>query len=190
MNYERYEDWVRVSFKWIRDAERDAALPHHIQLLGIEDAELRGIRYRDIFDEDGTPKEDSHGILLVERYQIKAHLWVLGAYEVIRMLSQRVREDSTLTSDAAIKAIQSTKKLFERVRIPIAKLEASKRHQKTDYQVALPGMGPNGIAWKVSDDVIISQEALSDKFHKMMTTIKPPKHNNSSKRDAVIGARS
>lgn len=180
MNYERYEDWVKVSFKWIRDASRDSLLPHHIQLLGIEDAELRGIRYNDIFDENDTPKEDSYGILLVERYQIKAHLWVLGAYEVIRMLSQRIREDINLTSDTAMETIQSAKKLFERVRIPIAKFEASKRHQKTDYQVALPGIGPNGIAWQVSDDVIISQELLSDEFHKMMSTITPAKYDNYS----------
>ncbi|MHB8455407.1 MAG: hypothetical protein ACYDDO_12085 [Acidiferrobacterales bacterium] len=170
---ERYKDWVRVSFHWIRDEDSAFQVPHHIQILGIEDAELRGIRKCDLFHTDGLPKKDEHGILFHERYQIKAHLWVLGAYELVRMIAQRMKDDSSLTTDKAIDVIQDTKKLFERVRVPLAKMEASERNQKTDFNIAYAGIGPDGLAWKVSDETIISQEQLSNALHRMLATISP-----------------
>lgn len=122
MDYERYTDWVKRSFRWIRD-DKDQGLPHHIQLLGIVDAEIRGIRKRDIYQEDGSPKEDAYGIILLEHYEIKAHLWLLGAYELVRVLSQRLRERPELASDESIEKVNEAKRAFERVRIPLAKLE-------------------------------------------------------------------
>ena len=185
MNYGRYEDWVRVSFKWIRNPDTDLGLPHHIQTLGIEDAELRDVKTTNIYSADGTPLEDEYGILYLERFQIRAHLWVLGAYEVIRMLSERVRKNPDLTVPDAVDYIHKTKRLFERVRIPIAKYEASKRHKATDFSVAPAGIGPKGIGWKVSEDTIVYQSELSDEFFRMMTTIRPPPdHNKQNQADA------
>ena len=185
MNYERYEDWVRVSHKWIRNPTTDLGLPHHIQTLGIEDAELRDIRQPDVFRENGDPIEDEYGILHVERYQIRAHLWVLGAYEVIRMLSERVRKNPELSVPDAVEYIHETKKRFERVRIPIAKLEPSRRHKATDYPVAIARIGPKGIGWQVSESAIIYQKELSDEFFEMMRRIRPtPEHNNGFNSDA------
>ncbi|GAB5500792.1 MAG: hypothetical protein PsegKO_31030 [Pseudohongiellaceae bacterium] len=178
MDCERYEDWVRVSLNWIRNPDTDLGLPHHIQTLGIEDAEIRGIRKRDIFDSNGEPLQDEYGILWLERWQIRAHLWVLGAYEVIRMLSERVRNDPGLTVPEAVDYIHKTKRLFERVRIPIAKYEASKRHSKTDFAVAPLGMGPNGLGWKVAEDTVVYQNYLSDEFFLMMTKIRPALEQN------------
>jgi hypothetical protein len=172
MNYVRYEEWVTRSFRWIR-ADKDSGLPHHIQMLGIVDAELRGVRYSDIFNEENNPIEDEYGILKLERFQINAHLWVLGAYELIRMISQRVRENPELASDASILEIQETKKLFERVRVPLAKLEPSKRHEKTDYEVAFAGIGSEGLGWKINEDLIIYQEELSDRLFAMFSALWP-----------------
>ena len=164
--------------KWIRNPTTDLGLPHHIQTLGIEDAELRDVRSRDLFSSDGTPLEDEYGILLVERVQIRAHLWVLGAYEVIRMLSERVRKNPELTEQAAIDNIHRTKRLFERVRIPIAKFEPSRKHKATDYPVATAGIGPKGVGWEVSKNTRIYQTELSDAFFQMMASIKPPSEPN------------
>lgn len=181
MNKERYEDWVRVSFRWIRDADSAEVIPHHIQMLGIVDAQLRGIRKDDIYNADGSLKEDCYEILMLEHYQIKAHLWVLGAYELVRMISQRVREDDSLTTENSIKIIHETKKQFERVRIPLAKLEASKRHKRTDFPIAYTGIGANGLGWQVSKNCIISQEFLSNSLHNMLASIEPPLANKKSK---------
>lgn len=177
MNYKRYEDWVQVSFRWIRDIDRDEGLPHHIQMLGIEDAELREIGKQNLFDNQGRPLKDEFGILLLERWQIRAHLWVLGAYELVRMLSERVHNDHSLTTDKAIEKIHETKRQFERVRVPLAKLEPSRRNVLTDFPVAYAGIGSEGLAWKVADDVIISQHQLSDLLWEMFTYIWPRQHN-------------
>jgi hypothetical protein len=172
MDIELYEKWVTRSFQWIR-SNKDQNLPHHIQMLGIVDAELRGIRRQHIFDAQGVPIEDEYGILMLERYQIKAHLWVLGAYEVVRMIGQRLWEDDSLAQDSSIEAVKETKKLFERLRIPLAKLEASKRHKKTDYDVPYAGVGDRGLGWQVSDETIIYQEDLSEQLFVMFSKMAP-----------------
>lgn len=172
MDIELYEKWVTRSFRWVR-SNKDQNLPHHIQMLGIVDAELRGIRRQHIFDAEGAPIEDEHGILMLERYQIKAHLWVLGAYEVVRMIGQRLWEDGSLAQDPSIEVVKETKKLFERLRIPLAKLEASKRHKNTDYDVPRAGVGKRGLGWQVSDDTIIYQEDLSEQLFVMFSKMAP-----------------
>jgi hypothetical protein len=153
--------------------EKDSQIPHHVQMLGIVDAELRGIRREDIFDPSGKPLEDVDGILVLERHQIKAHLWVLGAYELVRMISQRLRENEELAQPKSIEKVAEAKRLFERVRIPMAKLEASKRYGKTDFEIAYAGIGPRGLGWKVSPEVIIYQEELSDKLYEMFSYMWP-----------------
>lgn len=173
MDRERYEDWVRVSFRWVRGPDRDTGLPHHIQTLGIEDAELRDIRKNDFYDDQGKPLEDEFGILLLERWQIRAHLWVLGAYELVRMISERVRKDPSLTTDVAIEKIHETKRQLERVRVPLAKLEPSRRNALTDFPVAYAGISSEGLAWKVAEGVVITQRQLSDLLWEMFTYIRP-----------------
>jgi hypothetical protein len=148
-------------------------------MLGIEDAELREIGKQNLFDNQGRPLMDEFGILLLERWQIRAHLWVLGTYELVRMLSERVRMNHSLTTEKAIEKIHETKRQFERVRIPLAKLEPSRRNALTDFPVAYAGIGCEGLAWKVADGVIISQRQLSDLLWEMFTYILPSQHNKS-----------
>lgn len=173
MDLGRYEEWVKRSFRWARDPERDLGLPHHVQLLGIVDAEIHGLRQENFYGDGGRPIEDEYGILVLERAQIRAHLWVLGSYEYVRMITQRVDEDPSLATDEAIAKIKETKLLFARLRIPLAKLEPAGRHIDTDYSVALPGVGPKGLGWKVNDSLIIYQEELSDAFLAMLSAIRP-----------------
>jgi hypothetical protein len=144
-----------------------------VQLLGIVDAEIRGLRRQDLFDESGNPIEEADGILALERAQIRAHLWVLGAYEYVRLIAQRVRQDSSLATDSSIEKIIETRNLFTRIRVPLAKLEPAGRHRDTDFSVPLPGIGEKGLGWKVNDSLIIYQEELSDAFLEMLTAIRP-----------------
>lgn len=174
MDYSVYEKWVTKSFRWIRE-DKDSQIPHHVQMLGIIDAELRGIRKEDLYDVNGQPKEDSDGILALERHQIKAHLWVLGAYELVRMISQRLREREDFAQPDSFEKVVEAKKLFERVRMPMAKLEPSKRHEKTDFEIAYAGIGPKGLGWKVAPETVIYQEELSEKLFEMFTYMWPRK---------------
>jgi hypothetical protein len=168
MDSERYKEWVEVSLNWRRDHVRDAHLPHYIQILGIVDAEIRGIRKEDVYG--GVL--DADDILKLGRAQIYAHLWVLGAYELVRMIAERVRNDPSLTTPAAAEVIKEPKRLFERVRIPLAKLEPSRRNE-TDFPVAFAGICSEGLCWMVADDVIITQRELSDILLKMWKAVSP-----------------
>jgi hypothetical protein len=172
MDYERYSDWVKRSFRWIRE-EKDQGVPHHIQLLGMVDAELRGVRREHIYGKDGVPITDAYGIMMLERYQIQAHLWLLGAYELVRMISQRLRQFPDLASDESIQKVTEAKKIFERVRIPLAKLEPAARHKDTDFEFADTGMGERGIGWRVAEGVVIYQEELSDVLYDMLCNLRP-----------------
>ena len=73
-----------------------------------------------------------------------SYLWVLGAYEIIRSLNERLKIDQ---SSAQYQKSLALKKLFSRIRVPLAKLEAEGRHKKTDSKVAWPLLTPeHGIA--------------------------------------------
>ena len=173
MDMARYETWVTRSFRWIRDPARDGGLPHHIQLLGLADAKLRGIRREDLVDVQGEWATDANDIPLRDHVMIQAHLWVLGVYEFIRMLDERLRHDPSLATDASVAAITATKRVFSRLRVPLAKLEPEQRHAKHDYSVPLPGLGPQGIGWQLNDGLIVYQEDLSDAFIVMLEALRP-----------------
>ncbi len=173
MDMARYETWVTRSFRWIRDPARDGGLPHHIQLLGLADAKLRGIRRKDLVDAQGEWATDDNDIPLRDHVMIQAHLWVLGVYEFIRMLDERLRHDPSLATDASVATITATKRVFSRLRVPLAKLEPEQRHAKHDYPVPLPGLGPQGIGWQLNDSLIVYQEELSDAFMTMLEALRP-----------------
>lgn len=94
-------------------------------------------------------------------YQITlSYLWVLGAYEVLRSIKQRVLERKK--TDSALMELYG---LFTRVRIPLAKFEAARTHKKTDANIAVPVHSlSHGIGWQVSSDVFITRGELSDAF--------------------------
>jgi hypothetical protein len=92
-----------------------------------------------------------------------SYLWVLGAYELVRALDQRCRENPSLLSSQMNKRISKAKHHFERLRIPLAKMEPSRRHRDTDASIAYPAIHEElGISWRVSKDVFISRRELSD----------------------------
>lgn len=108
----------------------------------------------------------------------RSYLWVLGAYEATRTLDQRFRElgPSAIGRHGATRPL---KHLFERLRVPLAKLEPSGRHKATDYAFPRPGIDDErGIAWEVSKGVVISRSQLSDEFLAILEGIQNGNINN------------
>lgn len=88
----------------------------------------------------------------------QSYLWVLGAYEIIRSICQRLEGDSRQ------QAARDAKYIFERVRMPLAKMETGRRYSG-DSPIAYPAMNmEHGIAWQVQQDVFISRFELSETF--------------------------
>lgn len=127
-----------------------------------EDLYVRDQRHREMAKDPRAAKvaewakiSDSIGL---------SYLWVLGAYEAIRTIDQRFRELGDLGKNRK-EASAALKHYYERLRIPLAKLEPSNRHRATDYAFARPGIeDERGIAWEVAKDVVISRSQLSDEF--------------------------
>jgi hypothetical protein len=100
-----------------------------------------------------------------------SYLWVLGAYEIIRALDQRSREDEQFLPELK-ERLKKLKHEFERIRIPLAKFEAATRHRETDSHIAYPAINTEkGIAWRVSVDVWITRRDLSDSMLELLESI-------------------
>lgn len=161
MYEERFERWLKVS---IGLARFDPFIPNLVQSLGKMDATLceMDVSLVEKYKQGGNANEDYE---LIQGHLTHSYLWVLGSYEVIRTLTQSIKENKSDDPAEVLERFQNAKKRFARLRIPLAKFEAAKAHNKTDYKIAYPGFDYQvGIAWQVSDDVVISRQELSDLF--------------------------
>jgi len=161
MDDERFNRWVYSSF----------ALGHVVQYmvplvqglgkldskLVYEDGEYLKLAHEDRKHPDVTSE-------VSERLTI-SYLWVLGAYEIIRTLDQRLREDPSLAKENFRTRVNELKRRYARLRIPLAKLEPSREYQDVDGPIALPAMHTElGISWQISKSTYINRRELSDEF--------------------------
>jgi len=86
-----------------------------------------------------------------------AYLWVLGAYEILRSIAQRLRMQP--------KRFKEAKAYFERIRIPLAKYEPAKKYASTDSAVAYPIFHfQHGVGWQVNQSTVFTRSELSREF--------------------------
>jgi hypothetical protein len=121
----------------------------------------------------GDPGALSHHITL-------SYLWVLGAYEVIRSIRQRIRQLGVQDE-----ALTTLLRKFERLRMPLAKFETSDRHKKTDSRIAYPALNSQyGIAWQVSENTFFQEGSLPMSYLLFWRAgVQSPRPNNSVERD-------
>lgn len=153
-NYDRYSKWVAASMSWVRN-DPDTVTFTRIQGLGIIDAELYDINKHDI-----DKLLDNH-LTVYDHVNIKSYLWVLGVYELFRMMDQKIRQQPEITDDNASLTINNAKKEFERVRVPLAKLEKAYRF-KNDFSVPKLGADEEQLGWQMNENEIIRYRDLSD----------------------------
>ena len=84
-------------------------------------------------------------------------------YEVLRTLSQKLRNDAKLgKAHPAADDVRLLRIRFERVRIPLAKFEPALNFP-TDYNYISSSVGgPDGWGWLVADKTIIYRNSLAD----------------------------
>lgn len=156
----RIERWVRASFATVRFEQ---VMCMTIQSLGRLDASL--IEGDDLFLADFESNRTSLNEILKfnDRFTM-SYLWVLGGYEVVRTICQRIKDNrDDIPHEIAVK-FESLKKEFNRLRVPLAKMEAASAHKSTDSHFAYPAINARGIAWQVSQDVFITRLDLSDQL--------------------------
>ncbi|UMQ35811.1 hypothetical protein [Aeromonas hydrophila] len=114
----------------------------------------------------------SHPFGDLSEHITQSYLWVLGAYEIIRSLDQRARQDEKFFPELR-PDFQQLKFSFERIRIPLAKFEAARKHQDTDSHIAYPGLHhEKGVSWQVAQDTWINRRELSDEMLDLLEKMK------------------
>lgn len=151
---ERLNKWVTRS-QYL--AKADPFLVVICQGLGYTDIDLI-TEFPKVLENDKT----GEGMIAFTKHIFLSQLWVLGAYELVRTLDQRAREKPGLFEPEINKKINETKKVFERIRIPLAKLVPSKQHT-ADYTFPQPIFNTQtGVGWKLNQKEFRFRREFSD----------------------------
>lgn len=163
----RWQQWVAVSLAFDRI---DVWFRVIMQMLGRLDCEL-------IYEDQlFTALSAANQGTIEESFKLSgrfthSYLWVLGLYELLRTLDQKCTENAYYFSGPLNQAIKDLKKKVERLRIPLAKLEPSRRN-KEDSPIAYPAIHKEfGISWRIAADVFISRRELSDETLSLFNAI-------------------
>lgn len=158
----RQERWIRASYAANR-IYLHISMTTTIQALGRVDVELA--QGDDLFLSDFDNKRESldECLLLNNRIDL-SYLWVLGGYEVVRTICQRIKAKRKEFPYEIAARFEELKQEFNRLRVPLAKMEPASAHKNTDSNFAYPILNSKGITWQVSQNVYISRRELADKL--------------------------
>jgi len=159
MENDRFRRWVKSSHALARI---EPFMVPITQGLGRLDTNLiqGDQRFCDLQPEERSSIDEA--ISLTDRMTF-SYLWVLGAYELVRAIDQRCHDNPRLLGNRLTTKVTAVKHTFERLRIPLAKFEPSRRYQNTDSPIAYPALHKEfGVSWHVATDVFISRRELSD----------------------------
>ena len=162
----RYQIMDRLN-KWITYSHKLAKIePFMVPVVqGLGRLDVKIINYEDRFIKVLIEKPTIEDSLQLTDCFTYSYLWVLGTYEIIRTMDQRCGENANLLDRNLNNSIKNLKYKFERIRIPLAKMEPAKRHKDTDSRIAYPALHPDlGISWRISEKEYIARRELSDDF--------------------------
>ena len=152
--------------RWIKN--QDTLMEIHNMLIipyqgiALIDAQLV-IEDKNIVDGNPTGFKGDLGPHLTQSY-----LWVLGAYEIIRTMSQYANKGRDTKISQFKDEIRDLKHTFERLRIPLAKFEAARKNPE-GHTYAYPIFDKSlGTCWSISNTEFISRRLLSDSFLEVM----------------------
>ena len=113
------------------------------------------------FDKNEGSIEEA--LKLTDRFTL-SYLWVLGAYELVRSICQRLDKNKDTVSPDVAQSFVTLKKQFNRIRVPLAKMEAASGY-KTDSHIAYPAIDfEKGIAWQLNQTDFITRKDLADQL--------------------------
>jgi hypothetical protein len=155
----RVDRWVRASFA---TATFEQFMVVVVQGLGRLDVSLMEGDQLFLADFENNKTSVTESLKLNERFTL-SYLWVLGAYELVRSICQRISEKQDAVPDEIARGFEKLKKEFNRLRVPLAKMEPASAHKKTDSHIAFPVLHPTkGVAWHIAQNVFVSRQDLAD----------------------------
>lgn len=162
MDLQRRGEWIDVSGKL---ECIDIFLVSAVQGLGTVDAKLIVEDKKILQGKPSNPAGD------LSDHLTQAYLWVLGAYEIARTLSQVADQDPEKPLAAKKEQFRQLKHQFELVRVPLAKFEAARKNP-TGYSFAYPAFSPSdGTGWVIGQNQFITRRLLSDRFLSELTEL-------------------
>lgn len=106
---------------------------------------------------DQQQRESIPASLTLSENLTLSYLWVLGAYELVRSISERLKGEPSES------LFQDIKRALSRIRMPLAKFQPERRHARTDSHIAFPTVHRElGTAWQVGPDRFMVRRELSD----------------------------
>ena len=152
MDQQRFIRWINASHCF---AQLEPFFVVTLQNLGRLDSQLIAQDAEFIAMTDEERRTVATSMQLNDRITL-SYLWVLGGYELIRTVNQRLR-GLPLEQEARL-----VKQQFNRLRIPLAKFEAAER-SPNDSPIAFPALNADlGIAWQIGRTDFVSRRELSD----------------------------
>ena len=178
---ERYEKWIYVSHGLA-----------NIEIYAVISAQEMGRLDCICIAEDaricsslGSDADQTNNLVRDNDHLLFSRLWVLGAYELIRVISEHYRKkpriiDKTRIMDKNLyHEIESLEKRFLRLRVPLAKLKPANHYENTDFHFAHPVSSPKyGCAWIISKDDVIHRRELSDELLILLEKIRHATEKN------------
>jgi hypothetical protein len=157
---DRNERWLKVSIGLGRFEQQ--MWPLVLQLGRLDTRLIQADEtWPDRFFQSNLSDEDSSAL---HEHITLSYLWVLGAYEFIRTLCDRVKmDDQEKTPEEVRNILLEAKRRFARVREPLAKMEPASKFATEDGPIAYPGLKPGaGVAWQLNPNTIVTRRELSD----------------------------
>lgn len=168
-----WQQWVTASFVVDKSYPLQFLLPQ-IQWLGMLDENIRQWETKNLEEPSAPNRTSETAIMELSYWYFLSYLWVLGAYEVVRTLSQKVKDiqkvkKTRIFSKEIVRKLVETRDFFAEARVPLAKLEPRKLKDHTTA-IAFPMIFPeNGFGWRISSDISqpgrdISRRELANAF--------------------------
>src|SRR3954452_25483149 len=165
---DRFQRWVDASSA---AGAIEPFMTDLVQGLGRFDCRLieEDARFTALNQEQSSSLQES--TRLADRLTL-SYFWMLAAYELVRTLDQRWRTGATTLPDEFGSRVTALKRRMERLRIPLAKMETTRRFP-TDSPIAYPTIRRDfGIAWHIAQDTYITRRELSDQLLDFLVDLK------------------
>ena len=169
---ERYKRWI-----W---ASQGLA---HFPLVAVSRAQSIGRQDIELIREDQRRSRlDLAGLGTIEESakltdQIaSSEQWVLTAYELVRVVFEYYKKRPEIADLALGDLVVEVRNIFARIRVPLAKMEASRKYTGnpgSDAPIPLPVLHQVlGLGWALSPEFVISRRELADALLELLEEIR------------------
>ncbi len=178
MEKDRYSAWMESSFGLM-----------HIEMLFINDAHGLGILDIELIEEFTKLKINSQlkeDLSRKYRHAFISKLWVLGAYELVRMIDKKIPRNMEIYKKNTIEKLKEVLSTFTEVRVPLVKFQERGKDTLYSGVAQYEFDSIKGVGWKVlfpfkkkMEQKIFYRKDLGDSLLELLKKLKEDTHKAS-----------